>query len=480
MNTEENTANTPFSRSIYANRTLNLRSIRSIGYDMDYTLVHYHVQEWEQVAFDFLKTKLLALAWPVAQCQFDGDFGARGLVMDLELGNIVKANRFGYITKATHGFHTLSFEQQRATYTGCIVDINEPRWYFMNTFFCLSEICMFAHAVEAIDEKRMPVGLSYTSAFWTIRRSLDAAHAEGFLKGEIAKDPARFVDLDPDIASALMDQSQSGKKVVLITNSDWIFTRDIMKFAFDRYMPQNKTWVDLFDLVVVSARKPSFFTDSDPIFKIMNEDGDLRPVNTIENGHKLYLGGNATLVEQALQHAGAEILYVGDHVYSDVNISKAMRRWRTCFILRELESELDAIEHFAQQQAVLDAGMRQKDALDAKIARLRLEIMHDKANNNAGQSAALYAALNALRSEAEQLEAQISPIAAAGTTLTHPVWGPILRSGNDKSLMARQMEQHADVYTSRVSNFLFSTPFAYLRSQRGMLPHETLLVQTGG
>ena len=34
------------------------------------------------------------------------------------------------------------------------------------------------------------------------------------------------------------------------------------------------------------------------------------------------------------------------------------------------------------------------------------------------------------------------------------------------------IERAADIYTSRVSNFLFRTPFAYFRSQRGTLPHD--------
>ena len=38
----------PVDRQIYCNRTLNLRSIRAIGYDMDYTLIHYRVDEWEK------------------------------------------------------------------------------------------------------------------------------------------------------------------------------------------------------------------------------------------------------------------------------------------------------------------------------------------------------------------------------------------------------------------------------------------------
>jgi hypothetical protein len=47
-----------------------------------------------------------------------------------------------------------------------------------------------------------------------------------------------------------------------------------------------------------------------------------------------------------------------------------------------------------------------------------------------------------------------------------------MRAGNDKSLFARQVERYADVYTSRVSNFLFQTPFGFLRAPRGSLPHD--------
>ena len=51
-------------------------------------------------------------------------------------------------------------------------------------------------------------------------------------------------------------------------------------------------------------------------------------------------------------------------------------------------------------------------------------------------------------------------------------WGPMMRSGQDKSLFARQVERYADIYTSRVSNFAYQTPFAYWRAPRGSLPHD--------
>jgi hypothetical protein len=48
-----------------------------------------------------------------------------------------------------------------------------------------------------------------------------------------------------------------------------------------------------------------------------------------------------------------------------------------------------------------------------------------------------------------------------------------MRAGADKSLFARQVERYADVYTSRVSNFRYETPYAYLRAARGSLPHDS-------
>ncbi len=45
-----------------------------------------------------------------------------------------------------------------------------------------------------------------------------------------------------------------------------------------------------------------------------------------------------------------------------------------------------------------------------------------------------------------------------------PRWGYLSRAGlNDKSQLNRQIEKYADIYTSRVSNFLRYTPYSYFR-----------------
>ena len=48
----------PRGRGIFCNRTLNLRTIRAIGYDMDYTLVHYVTEAWERRAYEHLSARL--------------------------------------------------------------------------------------------------------------------------------------------------------------------------------------------------------------------------------------------------------------------------------------------------------------------------------------------------------------------------------------------------------------------------------------
>ena len=89
----------PHERNIFTNRTLNMQSIKLLGYDMDYTLISYHVKHLEEMAYEHLKEKLLELGWPIENLRYDPEMVIRGLVIDKKLGNIVKPNRFGYIKR---------------------------------------------------------------------------------------------------------------------------------------------------------------------------------------------------------------------------------------------------------------------------------------------------------------------------------------------------------------------------------------------
>ena len=464
----------PRARGIFCNRTLNLRSIRAIGYDMDYTLIHYRVEEWERRAFEHLRRKLVDLEWPVIELQFDPTHVMRGLILDTELGNIVKANRFGYVKRAAHGTRLLDFEEQRRVYARVQVDLAERRYVFLNTLFSMSEACMYTQLVKLLDAGKLPGVLGYADLYRQVRASLDEAHVEGELKAEILADPDRFVEPDPEAPLALLDQRRAGRKLLLITNSDWSYTRALMAYAFDPHLPRGTTWRDLFNFVIVAARKPEFFQEDAPVFEIADEAGLLRPARGLgEDG--LYFGGNAALVEQALGVSGDQILYVGDHLFSDVHVSKDVVRWRTALIVRELEQELEALDAARPQQEQLAGLMQAKERLEFDHAQLRIAIQRKRGGYGPAQKAsvgALERQVNDVRSQLAELDEQIAPLAEQSATTSNPHWGLLMRTGNDKSYLARQVERYADVYMSRVSNFLYQTPFVYLRSSRGSLPHD--------
>ena len=462
------------NRGIYANRTLNLRSIRAIGYDMDYTLVHYRVGDWEERAFAHARNGLLAAKWPVEDLEFDPTNVIRGLAIDLELGNLVKATRFGYVIRAAHGTGFLGYDEIRTTYAATYVDLAEPRFEFMNTLFSLSEASLYAQMVDLLDAGRLP-GVGYGDLYEAVRRAINDSHQESQLKDEILADPGRFIDLDPDGPLALQDQRAAGKQLMLITNATWEYTREIMTYAFDRYLPEDTTWRNLFDTVIVSAKKPSFFMDANPLYRVADEDAALLHPHhgTIEAGG-VFFGGNAAHVEQSLGLSGDQILYVGDHLFGDVHISKAYLRWRTALVLRELESEVAALIEFLPDQVHLEELVAQKSSLEAEVGALRLAELRQRQ----GYAEPLVeldgdgSALDDVKHMLVDIDDEIGPLARSAGRLRHEAWGPLMRAGVDKSLFARQVEKYADVYTSRVSNFLYPGPFAMLRAGRLDLTHD--------
>lgn len=464
----------PRARGVFCNRTLNMRSLKAIGYDMDYTLVDYHVEQWERRAYERARDKLGELGWPVQGLEYDPEAIIRGLVIDVELGNLVKANRFGFVKKAVHGTRELDYEQMRTAYMRTMVDLAQPRWVFINTLFSLSEACLYMQLVDLLDARRLPPGVGYRDLYLQVRETIDAMHVEGDLKAEIIANPERFVKLDPELPLALLDQRNAGKKLLLITNSEWSYTVAMMTWTFDRYL-KGATWRDLFDVVVVGARKPEFFTTKSPLFEIVTDEGLLKPVIGDLEPCKAYFGGSATQIEKHLGISGDEILYVGDHMFGDVHVTKNVLRWRTGLVLRELEQEIAAIERFHATEQDIAARMVEKEELENELAHARVGLQRMKAGYGPKPSdseRALFERIAQLRARLSVLDQEIAPIAKKASELCNRNWGLLTRAGNDKSHLARQVERYADIYTSRVSNFLFATPFVYLRSPRGSLPHD--------
>lgn len=473
----------PSERGVFCNRTLNLRSISAVGYDMDYTLIQYNVVEWESLAYAHAKKGLLDQGWPVDSIAFAPELMIQGLIIDKELGNLLKVNRFGYVKSAFHGTRTMDFENQRKRYSRVIVDHREPRYAFLSTLFSLSEACLFAQLVDLWDAHELPMVADYGDLYLRVRHTIDAAHREGFLKAEILADLDRFVELDSQTPETLLDQRDAGKKILLITNSDWPYTRQIMAHAFDRYLPGKMSWRDLFDVVIVSARKPDFFSSRSPLLEVVNDEGLLRPVTGGLCEGTVYFGGNAAAVESYLGLSGDQILFVGDHFFGDVQATKSTMRWRTALVVRELEGDLRAAVAFNDDARALEALMKKKEELELSLSHVRLRLLRARSGRDLDARASsepLKREAEHLRAGLAQLDERIAPLARHSAQVGNANWGSLMRAGNDKSYLAHLVERHADIYTSRVSNLLFETPFAYFRSARGSLPHDAMVNGHGG
>ena len=118
----------------------------------------------------------------------------------------------------------LSFDKQKTTYERTLVDLSDSRWFFLNTFFSLSEACMYAQLVDRLDARHFTDVLEYAE----LHSKTKQAHAEGLFKREIIEHPETYVD-----------QKEAGKRLLLITNSDWSYTRKIMRCCFDRLLPDD-------------------------------------------------------------------------------------------------------------------------------------------------------------------------------------------------------------------------------------------------
>ena len=66
----------------------------------------------------------------------------------------------------------------------------------------------------------------------------------------------------------------------------------------------------------------------------------------------------------------------------------------------------------------------------------------------------------------------IKPLDARIDRAYNSHWGSCLREGNENSRFGEQVNDYADLYTSRVSNFGPYSPLRYFRAPRRPMPHE--------
>ena len=80
--------------------------------------------------------------------------------------------------------------------------------------------------------------------------------------------------------------------------------------------------------------------------------------------------------------------------------------------------------------------------------------------------------VDSLRDRADLMDAEVDSLEQRLDRAYNPYWGSILREGNENSRFGEQVSDYADLYTSKVSNFLSYSPLRYFRAPRRTMPHE--------
>ncbi|XP_043600764.1 cytosolic purine 5'-nucleotidase isoform X1 [Bombus pyrosoma] len=457
------------SQRIFVNRSLHLENIKFYGFDMDYTLAEYKSPQYEQLGFTLLKDRLVSLGYPqeIKAFEYDPSFPVRGLWFDTLYGNLLKVDAYGNILVCVHGFEFLKHSQVYELYPNKFLQLDESRVYVLNTLFNLPETYLLACLIdfftnspqytrEKTGVKEGELTMSFKSIFQDVRNAVDWIHLHGNLKTKTIENLDEYVKKDKRLPMFLNRIRESGAKIFLLTNSDYVFTDKIMTYLFDfphgaKPDEPHRNWKTYFDTIVVDARKPLFFGEGTILRQVDTKTGALKlgthkgPLHTGE----VYSGGSCDVFTELIGAKGKDVLYVGDHIFGDILKSKKIRGWRTFLIVPELVQELhvwtDKCQLFAELQ--------------------NLDVMLGEMYKNLDSSTKEKPDISKLRASIRDVTHKMD--------LSYGMMGSLFRSGSRQTFFSSQVVRYADLYAATFLNLIYY-PFSYMfRAPAMLMPHES-------
>ncbi|CAN6450582.1 unnamed protein product [Victoria cruziana] len=489
-------------KQIFCNRSLNMKGIVAVGFDMDYTLAQYKPETFETLAYNGTIRKLVYdLGYPpeLLEWSFDWRYMVRGLVLDKKRGNILKMDRHKYVKVAYHGFKEMSKEEKIATYGNTLIRdaFDEPDYALIDTLFSLAEAYLFAQLVDFKDRYpgKVPNGGDYRRIYKDVRAAVDLCHRDGTLKQMVAKDPAKYINEDKLILPMLKMLRDSGRATFLVTNSLWDYTDVVMNFLCRSEIaddnPCSHFWLENFDVVITGSAKPGFFNEdnranlfeveADTGMLLNTDNGTLMPqVGNVSprllhkgprKGCRVFQGGSVAHLHKLLSiEASSQVLYVGDHIYGDILRSKKVLGWRTMLVVPELEKEIEMLWETRDVRQELRLLRKDRDFIEDKIHHLSWLLRFRNFSDE--DKHALYLELHALQSQREQVRHHHQQTQRELHQKFHKPWGQLMKTGYQNSRFAHQVERFACLYTSQVTNLGFYSPNKYYRPSEDFMPHE--------
>lgn len=451
--------------AIYINRTLNMKKIKVIGFDMDYTIVRYNTEAFEKLTHESMIQKLISdKNYPnfISQLKFEFNRVIQGLVIDKKKGNLLKVSRFGKVKSSYHGLQPIVHKIQQDLYGDRVIDLSSEDIQSLDTNFSVSNGVLYSQLVEL--KKTHGQLPDFETMADDLKEILDVCHSDGTLKNCVRKNITQYIIQDPDVVTVLERYKKYGKKLLVITNSDFNYTKLLLDYTINPFLKEHKDWTELFEITITLSSKPRFFTTKAPFLKIDPNTGLMsNHEGKISKG--IFQGGFAGKLQKDLDLDGSEILYLGDHIYGDVVSIKKTFHWRTALVLDPLKEEIEGIIKSAPLQHEIEKQMNIKESLEYQLNDIDLR------KNETGEEVSKNE-LASLFLEIDKINLTISDLLEQQKQFFNPYWGEMMRAGIEESRFADQVEKYACIYMTKVADLITYSPRIYFRPYRRILPHE--------
>lgn len=445
---------------VYANHNLRLDGIRVYGFDYDYTLAHYTVH-LQTLIYDLGKEHLVKEHRYPESClkfEYDKGFPIRGLYYDKKKGYLLKLDFFHSVEPegCFFGRRRVSEIEIEAAYGGKRISLEHmPNLVALMDLFCLSEVCLISDVIQHFVDQKVEFDASYV--YDDVKRSIEFVHKSGLLHKKILEEPGKYLVKSEGLVRMLRNLKERGKSLFLLTNSPFPFVNGGMQYMFQEDGATGESWRELFDVVIALADKPNFYTSERP-FRYYNSSKDILAFSRVDafQKHSVYYHGCLKHFIEITKWKGPEVLYFGDHLYSDLR-GPAKAGWRTAAIIRELEREIQTQneDKYRFQQA-------------------KYHIMQELLGKFHGLP------MTSPRSDDEKLlllslREERQKARSAMKAMFNPYFGSTFLTDTGKeSAFSYNVQRYADVYTSKLENFLRLSMEAWLYTPFDVkiLPHH--------
>jgi HAD superfamily 5'-nucleotidase-like hydrolase len=309
--------------------------------------------------------------------------------------------------------------------------------------FALPEMTLLCDCTQYLMDQEIPFDHEYLAS--DVEFVIRKLHTSYAIHEEILSDKERYILPKGNIGNYFNRLKLAGKKLFVVTNSKFSFVDQCMRHII------GNDWRDLFDVVVVRSRKPTFFTEANRPFRSQHPHSDTptwRKIMKFEHGG-VYQEGNADQLMKLTGWHGANVLYIGDHVYTDLADPVMKNGWRTGAIIPELEREIQVSSSLEYQRT-----RRWLLTLEKLIEQLQYE-------SNGEMSDTLQSWLQ----EKVELRRKMK-------LSFNPRFGSIFRTHQNPTYFSWRLARFADIYMSSLENLNNYSLNHKFHPHRAALPHE--------